>query len=264
MKMQDMYNTILKYNKYTVINPTISLNIRSNYSTSSSPLPSKANTAYLPIKVFFKLNDENCLISYRSLLKNKGGVYTFINTVNNKQYVGSAKYLYVRLAEHISNKKLNKALQNAFDKYGLDKFKFCIYEYFTYDSKTISGKALTDLETSYIERFDFDTLYNFMKTATSLTGYKHSHEARLKMVKRLEDKTNHPMFGKTHDENTLKLISKPGELNPMFGQKHAESTKEKISDRLSKHPSGVGIYDLSNNLIIKFKNNSKLADYLNI
>lgn len=161
-------------------------------------------------------------MSYHALLKTKGGAYTFVNTVNNKQYVGSAKDLYTRLTEHISNKKSNKALQNAFDKYGLDKFNFCIYEYFSYDSKAISSKALTDLETSYIEKFEFSTLYNFMRTATSLTGYKHTAEARLKMVKRLEDKNNHPMFGKTHDKDTLKLISKPGELNPMFGQKHAE------------------------------------------
>lgn len=60
-----------------------------------------------------------------------------------------------------------------------------------------------------------------MKTATSLTGYKHTAEAWLKKVKRLKDKNSEPMFGKTHDENTLKLISKPGELNLMFGKKHS-------------------------------------------
>ena len=42
--------------------------------------------------------------------------------------------------------------------YGLDKFNFCIYEYFTYESKIISSKALTNLETSYITKFNFDTL----------------------------------------------------------------------------------------------------------
>ena len=41
------------------------------------------------------------------------------------------------------------------------------------------------------------------------------------MIQRFEDKNNHPMFGKTHDEDALNLISKPGELNPMFGKKHA-------------------------------------------
>lgn len=33
------------------------------------------------------------------------------------------------------------------------------------------------------------------------------------MVKTLQDKNNYSMFGKTQYENTLKLISKPDELN---------------------------------------------------
>lgn len=31
------------------------------------------------------------------------------------------------------------------------------------------------------------------------------------MLKRYENKSNHPMYGKTHSVETLKLISKPGE-----------------------------------------------------
>lgn len=50
----------------------------------------------------------------------------------------------------------------------------------------------------------------------------------------------------------------------MFGKKHSEGTKEVISSKRSKHPYGVGIYDLNDNLISKFKNNAKLAQYLNI
>jgi group I intron endonuclease len=73
--------------------------------------------------------------------------------------------------------KSNLALQKAFAKYGLDKFQFCIFEYFTYESKIISNQALTDLETSYIKRFNFDNLYNFKATATSSLGYKHTEEA---------------------------------------------------------------------------------------
>jgi group I intron endonuclease len=60
--------------------------------------------------------------SYKEILKNKGGVYSFINTVNGKQYIGSAKDFYIRLNEHLNNKKSNVSLQKAFNKYGLDKF----------------------------------------------------------------------------------------------------------------------------------------------
>ena len=63
------------------------------------------------------------------------------------------------------------------------------------------------------------------------------------------------------------MISKPGQLNPMFGllrRQHSEETKKKISDIISKHPNGIGIYDLNNNLIKNFKNNIELAKHLNI
>ncbi len=131
--------------------------------------------------------------------------------------------------------------------HGLDKFKLCVYKYFTYYCKVISNKAFTDLETNYISKYPLDSLCNFMITATSLTGYKHTYEAKLKMLKRFIDKSNHPMYGKKHKDSALNLISKPGKLNPMYGKQHCNTTKEKISDKISKHPNGVGIYDLSDN-----------------
>ena len=247
------------YNKRKYMHITV----KRNYSTSSI---SSSSLSYLPVplKVFHKLDDNNIVLSYRELLKNRAGVYCFVNTVNGKLYIGSAKDLYLRLIEHLSNKKSNIALQNAILKYGLAKFNFCVYEYFTYDSKVISHKALTDLETSYIEKYPFDSLYNFMRTATSLIGYKHTDQAKLKMLKRFKDKSNHPMYGKTHTDKVRKLISKPGELNPMFGKQHNEATKKSISDKLSKYAEGVGIYDLNDNLISKFKNNVELAKHLNM
>src|SRR6266850_2469896 len=88
-----------------------------------------------------------------------------INYNNNSELnpvpVLNLKDFYIRLFEHLDNKKSNIALQNAIVKYGLAKFNFCIYDYFTFKGKIMSNKALTDLETSYISKFKFDTLYNF-------------------------------------------------------------------------------------------------------
>jgi hypothetical protein len=69
------------------------------------------------------------------------------------------------------------------------------------------------------------------------------------MVDYYKDKNNHTahtpwcvgMFGKTHTEEALGLISKPGELNPMFGKKHSEATKASMSEKKNKYPLGVGI-----------------------
>jgi hypothetical protein len=44
----------------------------------------------------------------------------------------------------------------------------------------------------YIKRFNFSNLYNFLENASSSEGYKHTDVAKQKMVKRLEDKSNHP------------------------------------------------------------------------
>jgi hypothetical protein len=163
----------------------ISTITKRSYSTSSNSNSSSPSFLPLPtpIVVFNSLENNHIVLSYRKVLKNQGGVYCFINTVNGKLYIGSAKDLYLRLIEHLSNRKSNIALQNAMLKYGLEKFNYGVLEYFTYNSKVVSHKALTDLETSYIKKYSFDRLYNFMQTATSLTGYKHTDEAKLKMLK---------------------------------------------------------------------------------
>jgi len=84
------------------------------------------------------------------------------------------------------------------------------------------------------------------------------------MLRRFEDKNNHPMFGNTHTIEARAFISKPGVLNPMYGKKHSSLTRQWISDKMSKHVEGVGIYDLNDNLVSKFRKNVELAKHLNI
>lgn len=85
------------------------------------------------------------------------------------------------------------------------------------------------------------------------------------MLKRFQNKSNHPMLGKKHKTETLLLRSKPGKLNPMYGKQHNSITKKKkISDKMSKYKYGIGIYDLYDNLLAKFKNIVELAKHLNI
>lgn len=128
----------------------------------------------------------------------------------------------------------------------------------------ISNEDLTTLETSYIKYFNPTTLYNFKLNANSMLGYKHTVEAIEKMKEYYKDKNNHPMYGKNHTKEALSLISKPGELNPMCGKTHSDETRSIIAKKRNKHLNGVGIFDLSNNLINKFDNNVELAKYLSI
>ena len=170
-------------------NANLNFTLRRSYSTLSS---SKLDIP-TPVLTITNLQDKNNIFSKRDLLLRKGGIYSFLNKINGKQYIGSAKDLYLRLNEHLIHRKSNKALQAAISKYGIDNFNLCIYEFFTYENKATSFKLLTDLETMYIRKFKFNDLYNFLENASSSEGYKHTDEAKQKMVKRLEDKSNHPL-----------------------------------------------------------------------
>lgn len=206
------------------LNPNF-LYLRRSYSTLTS------QTLPIPILTIDNLHDKQHVLSKRNLLVNRAGIYRFLNITNSKQYVGSEKILYLRLNEHLSKRKSNRALQSAILKHELENFRFCVYEYFTYENKTTSNKLLTNLETLYIKKFYFTTLYNFMKSATSLEGYKHTDKAKLKMIKRLEDKTNHPFWGKHHNDETKLLISKPNLLNAMYGKTHTQNSRDLMKSK---------------------------------
>src|SRR5262249_42931669 len=103
---------------------------------------------------------------------------------------------------------------------------------------------------------------NYKKEAASSLGYKHTLDAIEKMKKRYINKSNHPMYGKTHSIFAKSRISKPGSLNPMYGKKHSLKSKHKMS--LSKSKILLGLYDNNNNLIKTFINQVELAKYLDV
>lgn len=211
---------------------------------------------YYSCKSLRKLNGFRQPTPYLPRFKAKTGCICFFNTVNGKQYIGSSIDLYKRLLEHLDGSKSNTVLQRAFSKHGLDRFLFYVYEFYVPNN----AMTLVDLEDRYINAFDFDYLYNLNPNATSSLGYTHTEQAKAKMRLRLKDKENHPFFGKTHTEETKKLISKPGKLNPMYGRKHSEETRNLLSVRKSKFI--VGLFDVNNVLVMQFTNNVEVARYL--
>lgn len=70
-----------------------------------------------------------------------------------------------------------------------------------------------------------------MKRATSLEGYKHTAQLKLKMAKRFINKTYHAFSRKHHDEQAKALLSKPGTLNPMYGKIHSQETKHLMKSK---------------------------------
>jgi hypothetical protein len=73
-------------------------------------------------------------------------------------------------------------LQNAIKEYVLDKFCFLIFE--LYDNS--NDILLVNIETKYFSYFNPEYLYYFKYIATSLLGYKHTLETKLKMINRFK------------------------------------------------------------------------------
>lgn len=108
--------------------------------------------------------------------KKKPGIYRILNTIDEKFYIGSAKDLHIRL--HLHKSKLKKGihhsryLQNSFNKYGAEAFKFEILE-------ECSHEILLEREQHYIDTLD--PQYNMRSRAQSNLGHKWNEESRRKI-----------------------------------------------------------------------------------
>ena len=121
----------------------------------------------------------------------KCGIYSIKNVINNKEYIGSSRNLYNRLHEHFHNLKNNKShnshLQNAWNKYGEDNFKFEILEIIS-DIEKIENltELLIKKEESYIIKMNSNNRlfgYNSRVICNSSLGIKWTKEQKDKLSK---------------------------------------------------------------------------------
>ena len=80
------------------------------------------------------------------------GVYRIQNIIEDKNYIGKSRNIEQRWKQHIaslkSNKHINSKLQSAFNKYGLDSFKFTILE------ETDKIELMDYFESYYTEKYN--------------------------------------------------------------------------------------------------------------
>ncbi|RUO96033.1 hypothetical protein BC936DRAFT_142731, partial [Jimgerdemannia flammicorona] len=126
-------------------------------------------------------------------LKGSSGIYCITNQENGQMYIGSSVNLGNRLTAHFVNGSSNAHLQFAIAKYGLIAFTFSVIELVAKDQLLAREQFWLD----WLFSLPAERRYNYLPTAGSLLGYKHSDETRAKM-----SGENHPMYGKTHTEES--------------------------------------------------------------
>lgn len=113
----------------------------------------------------------------------KSGIYKIINLTNNKVYIGSAIDISHRFACHKYDLKNNRHhsnhLQKAYNKYGLENFKFEILFYCDEKLLISNEQNQIDLYKSYLREFG----YNINPKAENSLGIKHTKESKLNMSK---------------------------------------------------------------------------------
>lgn len=104
------------------------------------------------------------------------GVYVLINRLTNKRYIGSTSNLYRRTIKHRSSLRkgvhYNIQLQEDWNKYGEDNFKFKIIEL---------CKEYKEQEQFYLD--NNKDLYNKYERAFSPLGSKHTKRSKEKISK---------------------------------------------------------------------------------
>lgn len=118
-------------------------------------------------------------------LPNKGGIYLFTNTVNNKYYVGQAICLKKRLQNHLNNfnaKRYDNPLYRSLEKHGIEAFEISILE--IVEGENIK-ETLDILEVKYIEKYDsYTSGYNqTLGGDGGIHGYKMT-EKQLEVIRR--------------------------------------------------------------------------------
>lgn len=162
-----------------------------------------------------------------------GYIYKIVNLINNKCYVGQTRLKYVsnRFAKHKTDLKNNCGhnphLQNSWNKYGGDKFKFELLE-------IIDDSIIDEREQYWIDKLKPE--YNIRSVAKSNFGLKWREESIAKVKGKkmsLESKIkmSNANKGKRLSKETKQKLSiiNTGRTSPNKGKKFSKEIREKMS-----------------------------------
>lgn len=217
------------------------------------------------------------------------GVYCIFNKANNKTYIGSSINIRLRKNRHIcllrKGVHINSHLQNAWNKYGEDNFRFVILVLCNSDELISTEQLFIDI---------FKPHYNIRKIAESNLGISLSKETREKMsvslkkihrekfgisvimmdlegnfVKKCDSLAEAAELTKTSPGNIFKIVSKKTKsyngftfvYESEYNQRECYKVKRNNGKYLQKP---VNMYDKNLNLIRTFDNLVEAVTIMNI
>lgn len=136
---------------------------------------------------------------------NISGIYCLMNVLNNHKYIGSSKNIRHRIQQHYYNLKKNihhsRHLQNAYNKYGKDKFVVLILE----TCEPIRD-TLIFIEQKYL---DLNPEYNIAKLASCPAQLVQSEETKKKRADKLRGQKRSQEIRQKFSKLNLNKIGKP-------------------------------------------------------
>ena len=194
--------------------------VPSKYMTKSYILDIK-NMKSKPVIIYDNLLKDKDLIL--KIYRNITGIYLLHNSINGKQYVGSAYNLSKRLAYYYFPSRLidKRYISNSILKYGHENFSLAILEILD-NTNIINKDDIIKREQYYIDLYKPGLNINL--NAYSSLGYKHSEKTK-KLLSKLGK--NRSLSEKTKAKLSL-LFS--GKLNPFWSKKHTNETIEKMRE----------------------------------
>jgi group I intron endonuclease len=136
----------------------------------------------------------------------KSGIYKITNLKNGKFYIGSSKDIERRWWEHKNelnkNSHINKKLQNSWNFYGKDNFKFEIIE------ELKDKNLLLEREQYYLDTFQpyrNNIGYNIALRSSGGDNFTHNPNKEIirQQLSEMYSGENNPMFGKKHNTDSI-------------------------------------------------------------
>lgn len=147
---------------------------------------------------------KNKLDSINVIDKSISGIYAIVNTLNNHKYIGSSMHIKDRLYQHRANLRGNRHhsihLQNAYNKYGEDKFIWIILE-----TCEPVRDTLIYIEQKYL---DLKPEYNIAQLASCPAQLHQSQETKDKRAAKLRGRKRPKEFCEYLSKISLNKVGK--------------------------------------------------------